>query len=253
MSLSFAALVTCAALPVALSATATRPLSVEEHIRRGQAALADLEYEIAADELMIAASDPAASDEQRLRANLQAGIANRVLGRDVEARLNFHYVLSRQPAAQLPPDTAPKIRSFFELVRQEILDGRSSALAAASAPAVPPQPADRSAAPETRAGSMAWLLGTGGGATLLVLGAAATAIGSWPYLAHMIARSQLQEAASAGTDGAKLQAEQTRQRAAWESWGAPTASVGFIAVGLGAALAAASVALLRPATAAETP
>ena len=80
----------------------------------------NLEFETAAEELTIAAIDSGASDDERIEANLYAGIANRILGNDVEAKLNFVYVLKNQPNVQLPDSTTPKVRNFFELIRQEV-------------------------------------------------------------------------------------------------------------------------------------
>jgi hypothetical protein len=97
-----------------------------EHIARGQQLLNELEYEEAGDELTQAAIDPTASEEERIRANLLAGIAHRVTGRDVEARANFRYVLQRNPNWQLADDTPPKVRLFFETVRQELAGERAS-------------------------------------------------------------------------------------------------------------------------------
>lgn len=82
--------------------------------------MADLEYEAAAEDLMRAAAAADATDEQRLQAHLLAGIANRILGRDVDARLNFRSVLLAAPQTRLPEGTSPKVLSFFETVRQEV-------------------------------------------------------------------------------------------------------------------------------------
>src|SRR3990172_7988350 len=80
---------------------------------------------------MVAGGDPRASAGEKIQANLYAGICHRVLGRDTEARLSFVYVLKRAPETELPRGLAPKISTFFMLVREEIL---------ATAPA-PPAPA----------------------------------------------------------------------------------------------------------------
>lgn len=96
------------------------------HLERGHAYVAELEYESAADEFMGAASDPGATEAQRVEANLYAGICHRILSRDVEARMNFRYVLKNDPDASLPEGTAPKIANFFELVRADMEQGASS-------------------------------------------------------------------------------------------------------------------------------
>ncbi len=140
------------------------PDDVDRHIERGKAALENLEYQTAADELMIAASDKGATKAQRFEANLYAGMANVVIGHDVQARLNFLHVLQREPDHQLPPDTPPKILSFFELVRDEVKFTTGAA-----------HPPDPVAPAKTPAGGVPWMLWAGGGA--LVLGAlAATAV-----------------------------------------------------------------------------
>jgi hypothetical protein len=113
------ALLCLAAGPAAASAQAA------ERIDRGRSALAALEYEAAAAELMDAAADPEATDEQRLEAHLLAGIAHRVIGRDIEAAHSFRYVLWRRIDAQLPPDTSPKIGALFEVVRAEVAEERA--------------------------------------------------------------------------------------------------------------------------------
>lgn len=108
--------------------------TVRERIARGLYLLESQEYEAASDELMIASSDPRATIDERVEANLHAGIANRILGRDVEARLNFTFVLKHAPDTKLPEDTSPKIQTFFDLVQQEIeLSSRPVAVEAESA------------------------------------------------------------------------------------------------------------------------
>jgi hypothetical protein len=123
---------------VLLVLLATAGPTVQSRIARGEAALDDLEYEQAADELMLAASDPRATPDQRLKANLLAGVANRIIGRDVEARLNFRHVLQRQPDLRLAEDMPPKVTSFFELVRQEVAAERAAKAPDPRASASPP-------------------------------------------------------------------------------------------------------------------
>lgn len=101
-------------------AFAANEVSVGERIARGKAAMDALEYETAAEELTIAAIDENANEEERIEANLYAGMAHRILNRDVDAKLNFVYVLKHRPQTRLPAGTSPKIRNFFELIRQEV-------------------------------------------------------------------------------------------------------------------------------------
>lgn len=148
-------------------------LSPAEHLQRGEQALAALEYEAAAYELMLAATDPAATDAQKVRANLLAGVAHRVLGRDLDARMNFRYVLLRAPDTRLEEDPSPKVQLFFESVRQEVQAERAAQAVAAppappaSPPAAPPMPPGPGAAAIAGAvvgglGLVAFLGGGGG-------------------------------------------------------------------------------------------
>lgn len=131
------------ALLLALAAA----LSPAQHLQRGEAALSALEYETAAYELMLAATDPAATDAQKLRANLLAGIAHRVLGRDLDARLNFRYLLLRAPDTRLVEDPSPKVQLFFESVRQEVEAERASREPAPTPPPAASSPAAPAAPP----------------------------------------------------------------------------------------------------------
>lgn len=142
---------------------AGKALSAAELLARGEAALADLEYEAAAEDLMRAASAADATPELRVQAHLKAGIANRILGRDVDARLNFRSVLLAAPDTRLPEGTPPKVLSFFESVRQEV-ELERAAPRASSTPA--PDPASGGLAAGTR-GLIAG--GVAGGVGLLSL------------------------------------------------------------------------------------
>ncbi|MBI1946010.1 MAG: hypothetical protein HYS27_09955 [Deltaproteobacteria bacterium] len=147
------------------------PVTPAQHLARGEAAMAALDYEIAADELMRAATAPEASDDEKLRANLLAGIAHRILGRDLEARINFRYVLLRAPETTLDADAPPKVALFFASVRQEVEAER-----AAQAPALPrpealpaPVPPAQQDGPSTAV--VAGAVVAGAGAVVLVGGA----------------------------------------------------------------------------------
>lgn len=223
-----------------------------ERIASGIAAFDALEYEAAAVELSLAADDARATEDERVRAQLYAGMCNRVLGRDTDARLNFIYVLKRAPHTELPPDVPPKIRSFFALVREEL--GISSTATAspgagatpAPVDAPPPPPATRSpdaspapgdaAAPTTAAFATA-----GVGGAVAVAGVIAAIVGGESWLAHESAVAGLEGAAATGGDGAALQLRQREARVRWESWGALLTSVGVGAVVAGVAAAAAGV------------
>ena len=146
-----------------------------QHIAEGEKAMGALEYETAAYELMLAATDPSATEKERVHAHLRAGIAHRILGRDTDARANFRYVLLRAPSTTLDAATSPKVRLFFESVRQEIdaEHAAQSANASASAAAVATargnaEPGATSSAPPSgmSAGALA-------GVVVVVLGVAA--------------------------------------------------------------------------------
>jgi hypothetical protein len=156
-------------LAAVLFALALANPQVAERISRARAALDALEYEQAATELMLVVGDSEATEEQRFEANVLAGSANRVLGRDMEARLNFRYVLLRDRAFQLPPDTPPKVSSFFELVRGEV-EGERPSSEAGTAAASEPSALVVTEAPGPPMLPLA-LLGAGG--ALVVLGAGA--------------------------------------------------------------------------------
>ena len=82
----------------------------------------ELQYDLAAERLLEAIADGRATGEELIEANLRAGIINRIIDNDVDARLHFNYVLQRAPETKLPAGLAPKITTFFELIRREILD-----------------------------------------------------------------------------------------------------------------------------------
>jgi hypothetical protein len=155
-------------LPLAPPEASAPPAAdtVADQIATGRQHLDSLEYELAVDVLTIAATHPDATEPERVEANLYAGIANRVLGRDVDARLNFLYVLQVAPETELPEGTAPKIAGFYALVAREVtLTQRPAA-----APVVQPEAADNApsspapAAPDADAAEeVRWLLWSGVG------------------------------------------------------------------------------------------
>lgn len=139
--------------------------SIADRIARAEQLKDDLEYEAARQELLDVIADPRATDEELVRAHMSAGEIARVMERDVDARMHFLYVLSRRPETTIPDDRPPKIRTFFELVRQEVKD-RDAQLAAATAPdPVAPTPE----APIVDEGRPPLLALTGGG--ILAIGA----------------------------------------------------------------------------------
>lgn len=158
--------------------------TVAQHIDAGTKALENLEYEDASQEFMIALGDPRATDDELIRANLLAGITNRVLDRNVEARLNFHYVLTRAPETQLPEGTSPKIASFYALVRREVeADANQAPPAQPASP--PPAPA-----PVDEGGANVWVWGGAAviGASVVAVAALSVTVGLAEVLASEASR-----------------------------------------------------------------
>jgi len=94
--------------------------SVEELVERALKAERELDYDHASDLWIEVISHPHVSEDQRVFANFRAGSVACIRSKMVEARMHFTYVLERFPGYRLPPKTSPKIRNFFELVRQEV-------------------------------------------------------------------------------------------------------------------------------------
>ncbi len=113
---------------------------VTTYIEKAEAAEQNLEYEDAINLWLEVITHPDVQEEQLLNAHLRAGILQRVLKNDVEARIHFRFLLQKKPDYQLDPDLPPKIRGFFELIRQEVTmeaDKAGPAPAPAAAPAEP--------------------------------------------------------------------------------------------------------------------
>lgn len=114
---------------IALSATllfsafaSAQDKTVRAKIDEARELESELQYDVAAERLLEVIADGRATDEELMEANLRAGIVNRIIDNDVDARLHFNYVLQRAPDTKLPAGLAPKITTFFELIRREILD-----------------------------------------------------------------------------------------------------------------------------------
>ena len=208
--------------------------SVAERIARARQALDNLEYESAALELTLAASDPRATDTERVEANLLAGVAERVLGRDTDARLHFLYVLRRAPDTRLPDDVGPKILAFFELVREEV---RGDSAPAAAPHGETPAPATTLAAtPPAGGGLAAAPVLVSGGVLAAVIGAGLLVVGAQPWFAHAQARAAVAAAAASGEPAVDAADAQAAARADWEGWGVAVAVGGSIGVALGVAI-----------------
>lgn len=124
-------------LALALLLVVANPEPASAKLARAEAAAASLDLDIARDLLLDVVTDASATPEQQRRAHMLAGEVDRILGKDVEARMHFMWVLQRDPETQLPPDKPPKISAFFELVRAEV-KGRDVAVAPVATPAATP-------------------------------------------------------------------------------------------------------------------
>lgn len=153
---------------VAAQAAAREPAVL---LHKAEALVESLDYVEAREVLQELVADPKATHEQLVAGHMLAGEVDRVLERDVDARMHFYWVLSRNPEATLPPDKPPKVTAFFALVRDEV---RATRVAAPSVgpvePAPPPPP--KSALP---------LVVTGGGALVLVAGGIGAAVFELQY------------------------------------------------------------------------
>lgn len=129
------------------------------------ASMDDLEYQVAADTLTAALAGDL-TDDERMKANLLAGIAQRIIGNDTAARMHFLWVLHRDPNAQLPARAetqSPKLTTFFELVRAEVV-------AATPEPVVAPPPVPEAESPP-------WVaVGVSGVSVLALVAGAAVAL-----------------------------------------------------------------------------
>jgi hypothetical protein len=153
-----------------------------------RAAEADLDYQRARILLAGLLDRTDTSARERLEAHYLAGQIERILGNDTEARLHFLMVLSTQPDWTLAPDTPPKVRTFFELVRAEVKERRRAEVKerrraeeeerrrqAAEAPAAPPS------APAPPGPPLVATIVAGGGAALLAVGVASGVAGEMMF------------------------------------------------------------------------
>jgi len=168
----------CAVLLSSLLLSATPAQDLAE----ARAAEADLDYQRAKILLVGLLDRKDMSDRERLEAHYLAGQIERILGNDTEARLHFLTVLSTQPEWTLAPDTPPKVRTFFELVRAEVKERRRAEEEAerrrleAEKATPTPTPTPPAAGPP--------LVGTivaGGGAALMAVGVASGVAGEMMF------------------------------------------------------------------------
>jgi hypothetical protein len=106
----------CAVILSSLLLSATPAADLAE----ARAAEADLDYPRARTLIVGLLNRTDISDRELLEAHYLSGQIERILGNDIEARRHFLIVLSTQPEWSLAPDTPPKVRTFFEVVRTEV-------------------------------------------------------------------------------------------------------------------------------------
>lgn len=104
----------------ASSTSATPGQRAAELLLNAKKAERELEYPQAKTILVELFSTPNVPEESLIEGHFLAGAIERVLENDTEARLHFLYVLKRRPDYVLAEDAPPKVRNFFELVREEV-------------------------------------------------------------------------------------------------------------------------------------
>ncbi len=148
-------------LAISLFALAGTPA---EDLAEARSAEAELDYQ-RAKILLVGLLDRAdLSETESLEAHYLAGQIERILGNDTEARLHFMSVLNKQPEWPLAAETPPKVRTFFELVREEVKE-RRRAEEANKVEAKAPVPAPAPKGPPVLGIAVA-----GGGAAVMVVG-----------------------------------------------------------------------------------
>ncbi len=94
--------------------------TAEEQLERARELYAELEYPAALEEAVEVTARPDATEDERTRAHLLAGIVARIMERDVDARMHFLRVLEKNPYEKLPPGQPPKIVTFYDLIQKEV-------------------------------------------------------------------------------------------------------------------------------------
>ncbi len=148
-------------LAISLFALAGTPA---EDLAEARSAEAELDYQRAKILLVGLLDRGDLSETESLEAHYLAGQIERILGNDTEARLHFMSVLNKQPEWPLAAETPPKVRTFFELVREEVKE-RRRAEEANKIEAKAPVPAPAPKGPPVLGIAVA-----GGGAAVMVAG-----------------------------------------------------------------------------------
>ena len=127
-----------AAAAALISATPAALLETARNAER------ELEYQQAKAALVELFAAPGVTEEELIQGHLLAGGIERVLENDTEARLHFLYVLRRRPDHALAESQPPKVRNFFELVREEVRDEQRQAAVVDVVVPPPPPPKEPS-------------------------------------------------------------------------------------------------------------
>jgi hypothetical protein len=154
------------AAPAPAKAAATPAERGEQLLAGARRAERELEYPQAKRLLVELFSTPGVNEDTLIEGHLLAGAIERVLENDTEARLHFLYVLNRRPAWQMPETSPPKVRNFFELLREEVKAEQKPA------PVTPPPPA-----PPPEEPSLVGPVVAGVGGAVAVLGIASAVMG----------------------------------------------------------------------------
>jgi hypothetical protein len=115
----FKALVFMVLLVVPYAGHAERSADIQTYLRSIQRLFDDLEYERALDQIRLARQAPRAAEEE-VTLSLYEGIIQYELGKQEQSKAAFKSALLLRPDAALPVQVAPKVRSLFESVRQQV-------------------------------------------------------------------------------------------------------------------------------------
>jgi len=153
-----------------LLATVLMSATSAEVLVAARAAEAELDYPKARSLITELLARTDAAPLEVLEAHVLAGQIERTAGNDDGAREHFLFVLRRDVAWTLPANAPPKVRTFFELVRDDVVAESKATVA----PAIADGPL---LSPATKAPPIAGFVVAGVGAAVAVAGVATAAIG----------------------------------------------------------------------------
>lgn len=112
------------AAPVTRARADVGPQAIETHLARGQRLFSDQEYAGAIQALSPVTRDARATRAQRLRALELIALAHFIRGDEGAARATFERILDIDPGYQLRDTSgSPKIRSFFDALKKQLIPG----------------------------------------------------------------------------------------------------------------------------------